>query len=254
MDVKDVAAVVTGGASGLGQATARRLAKDGAKVTVLDMNADKLAEVAGEIGGLAAPCDVTDPDSVRAALDAGKEAHGPARIVVNCAGVVHGGRVVGKNGPMDLAAFNRVVAINLSGTFNVMSQAAWDMKGLEPMNDAGEVGVVINTTSVAAFEGQFGQCAYAASKGGVAALTLPATRELCGMGVRVMCIAPGIFHTPMFGALPQEVMDGLLAKTIFPKRLGNAEEYADLVAAIVGNPMLNGEVIRLDGGIRLEPR
>lgn len=253
MDVKGVAAVVTGGASGLGRATAKALAEAGARVTVLDVKEEDLKAVAAEIGAVAAPCDVTDVDSVKAALAKGREAHGPARICVNCAGVVHGGRIVGRDGPMDLAGFTRTIHINLIGTFNVMSQAAADMVALEPLED-GERGVVVNTASIAAFEGQVGQAAYSASKGGVAALTLPAAREFASKGVRVMCIAPGIFETPMFEALPQDVLEGLLAKTQFPKRLGRAEEYARLVLTIAGNPMLNGECIRLDGAIRLEPR
>lgn len=253
MDVKGQAAIVTGAASGLGRATATALAAAGAKVTLLDRNAEALADVAKEIGALAAPCDVTSVDSVREAIAKGRDAHGPARICVNCAGVVHGGRIVGREGPMDLDAFSRVVQINLIGTFNVMSQAAADMVALEELED-GERGVIVNTTSVAAFEGQFGQAAYSASKGGVAALTLPAAREFASKGVRVMCIAPGIFETPMFNGLPKETLDALLAKTLYPKRLGSPAEYAKLVMSICDNKMLNGEVIRLDGAIRLEPR
>ncbi|WP_404382913.1 SDR family NAD(P)-dependent oxidoreductase [Caenispirillum salinarum] len=253
MDVKGQAAIVTGAASGLGRATATALAAAGAKVTLLDRDAEKLEAVAKEIGGLAAACDVTSADSVKDAIAKGRDAHGPARICVNCAGVVHGGRIVGREGPMDLDAFSRVVQINLIGTFNVMSQAAADMLTLEEMNE-GERGVIINTTSIAAFEGQFGQSAYSASKGGVASLTLPAAREFAPKGVRVMCIAPGIFETPMFNNLPQETLDALLAKTLYPKRLGKPEEYAKLVLSICDNIMLNGETIRLDGAIRLEPR
>lgn len=253
MDVKGHAAVVTGAASGLGRATAAKLAAAGAKVTMLDRDADRLQAAAEEIGGLAAPCDVTDTASVKDALAKGRDAHGAARIAVNCAGVVHGGRIVGREGPMDLEAFNRIVQINLIGTFNVMSQAAADMLTLEELEE-GERGVIVNTTSIAAFEGQFGQAAYAASKGGVASLTLPAAREFATKGVRVMCIAPGIFETPMFAGLPQETLDALLAKTLFPKRLGKPEEYGDLVLSICSNRMLNGDVIRLDGAIRLEPR
>ena len=253
MNVQGQAAIVTGAASGLGRATAAALAAAGAKVTLLDLNEDKLTAAAREIGGLAAVCDVTDAASVKAAIAKGREAHGPARIAINCAGVVHGARIVGKEGAMDLGAFSRVIQINLIGTFNVMSQAAADMVGLDPLEE-GERGVIVNTTSVAAFEGQFGQAAYAASKGGVASLTLPAAREFAPKGVRVMCIAPGIFETPMFEGLPPDVLDSLLAKTLFPKRLGKASEYADLVLSICGNRMLNGTVIRLDGAIRLEPR
>lgn len=253
MDVKGVAAVVTGGASGLGRATAQALIDAGARVTVLDVKEDELKAAARAMGALAAPCDVTSAESVKAALAAAREAHGPARLCVNCAGVVHGGRIVGRDGPMDLAAFTRVIHINLIGTFNVMSQAAADMVGLEPMAE-GERGLIVNTASIAAFEGQFGQAAYSASKGGVAALTLPAAREFAPKGVRVMCIAPGIFETPMFEGLPQDTLDGLLSKTLFPQRLGRPEEYARMVLAIAANPMLNGTAIRLDGAIRLEPR
>jgi len=253
MDVKGVAAVVTGGASGLGRATAQALIAAGARVTVLDVKEDELKAAAKDMGALAAPCDVTSAESVKAALATAREAHGPARVCVNCAGVVHGGRIVGRDGPMDLAAFTRIIHINLIGTFNVMSQAAADMVALEPMEE-GERGLIVNTASIAAFEGQFGQAAYSASKGGVAALTLPAAREFAPKGVRVMCIAPGIFETPMFENLPQETLDGLLSKTLFPARLGRAEEYARLVLSIAGNPMLNGTAIRLDGAIRLEPR
>ncbi|MGC2855935.1 SDR family NAD(P)-dependent oxidoreductase [Novispirillum sp. DQ9] len=253
MDVKGVAAIVTGGASGLGRATAQALIDAGARVTVLDVKEDDLRAAAADMGALAAPCDVTSAESVKAALATAREAHGPARICVNCAGVVHGGRIVGRDGPMDLAAFTRVIHINLIGTFNVMSQAAADMVGLEPMTE-GERGLIVNTASIAAFEGQFGQAAYSASKGGVAALTLPAAREFAPKGIRVMCIAPGIFETPMFEGLPQETLDGLLAKTLYPQRLGRPEEYARMVLAIAANPMLNGTAIRLDGAIRLEPR
>ena len=253
MDVKGVAAVVTGGASGLGRATAQALMDAGARVTVLDVKEDELKAAAKDMGAVAAVCDVTSAESVKAALATAREAHGPARICVNCAGVVHGGRIVGRAGPMDLAAFTRIIHINLIGTFNVMSQAAADMVTLEPMAE-GERGLIVNTASIAAFEGQFGQAAYSASKGGVAALTLPAAREFAPKGVRVMCIAPGIFETPMFEGLPQETLDGLLSKTLFPHRLGRPEEYARMVLAIAGNTMLNGTAIRLDGAIRLEPR
>jgi NAD(P)-dependent dehydrogenase (short-subunit alcohol dehydrogenase family) len=253
MQVQGLAAVVTGGASGLGKATAKALVDAGAKVTVLDVNAEALAASAAEIGALAVPCDVTDVESVKAALAKAQEAHGPTRINVNCAGVVHGGRIVGKHGPMDLGGFARTIQINLIGTFNVMSQAAAQMMAADPL-DQGERGVIVNTASVAATDGQIGQAAYSASKGGVAALTLPAAREFAPAGIRVMCIAPGLFETPMMTGLPEEVYDSLVAKTLFPKRLGKASEYGDLVLSICNNQMLNGELIRLDGSLRLEPR
>lgn len=245
MNIQGMAAVVTGGASGLGRATAKALGEAGAKVTILDVNEAALTATAQEIGALPVVTDVTNPESVQAALATARAAHGPARLCVNCAGVVMGGRIVGKHGPMDLAAFSRVISINLIGTFNVMSQAAADMLALEPLDD-GERGLIVNTASIAAFEGQLGQAAYSASKGGVAALTLPAAREFAPKGVRVMCIAPGIFETPMFNGLPQETLDGLLATTLFPQRLGKPEEYGALVLAIAANRMLNGECIRLD--------
>lgn len=253
MDVKGLAAIVTGGASGLGKATAKALVDAGAKVTILDVKEAELTATAAEIGALAAVCDVTSVDSVKAALAKGRDAHGAARVCVNCAGVVHGGRIVGRDGPMDLAAFSRVIQINLIGTFNVMSQAAADMVALDAL-EGDERGVIVNTASIAALEGQFGQVAYSASKGGVAALTLPAAREFSTKGVRVMCIAPGLFETPMMTGLPDEVYDSLVAKTLYPHRLGKPEEYGELVLSICGNRMLNGELIRLDGAIRLEPR
>ncbi|KAA5605760.1 SDR family NAD(P)-dependent oxidoreductase [Roseospira marina] len=253
MRIKDHAAVVTGGASGLGAATARVLAEAGARVTVLDVNEDGARATAEAIGGLGLACDVTSAESVAAALAAATEAHGPARLCVNCAGVVAGGRVVGKEGAHDLAVFSRVIAINLIGTFNVMSQAAAAMVDLAP-EDEHERGVIVNTASIAATEGQVGQAAYAASKGGVASLTLPAARDLARHGVRVMCIAPGLFETPMFESLPPDVYDALIKKTLHPHRLGRPEEFGRMVRALVENPMMNGSVVRLDGALRLEPR
>jgi NAD(P)-dependent dehydrogenase (short-subunit alcohol dehydrogenase family) len=253
MQVSGLAAVVTGGASGLGKATAKALIDAGAKVSILDVNAQALAASAAEIGAYAIPCDVTDVESVKAALSQARDQHGTARVCVNCAGVVHGGRIVGKHGPMDLAAFARTIQINLVGTFNVMSQAAADMMAADLLDD-GARGVIVTTASVASTDGQVGQAAYSASKGGVAALTLPAAREFAPAGIRVMCIAPGLFETPMMTGLPPDVYDSLVAKTLFPKRLGKAAEYGDLVLAICNNTMLNGEIIRLDGALRLEPR
>jgi NAD(P)-dependent dehydrogenase (short-subunit alcohol dehydrogenase family) len=253
MDPKGHAAIVTGGASGLGAATAQALAAAGAKVALLDINIDGAREVAGRMGGLAIRCDVTGADDTMAALKEARERHGPARILVNCAGIGPAKRIVGRDGPMPLSDFERVIAINLVGTFNMMRLAAADMQPLDPLAD-GERGVIVSTASVAAFEGQIGQAAYAASKGGVAALTIPAAREFAQFGVRVMAIAPGIFGTPMLRALPQAAQDSLGASVPFPKRLGTPREFADLVLTIVHSNYLNGEVIRLDGALRMAPR
>jgi len=253
MDPKGHAAVVTGAASGLGAETAAALARAGAKVALLDVNLDGAREHAGRIGGLAIRCDVTSADDAVAALKAAREAHGIARILVNCAGVGPAKRMVGRDGPMPLAEFEKVIAINLIGTFNMMRLAAADMQNLEPLADQ-ERGVIVSTASVAAYEGQIGQTAYSASKGGVAALTIPAARELAQFGIRVMAIAPGIFGTPMLRALPQETQDSLGASVPFPKRLGNPSEFAALVMHCVRNGYLNGEVIRLDGALRMAPR
>jgi NAD(P)-dependent dehydrogenase (short-subunit alcohol dehydrogenase family) len=253
MDARNQAAVVTGGGSGLGQATARVLARAGARVTVLDLNGEAAARTAAEIGGHAVACDVSDAASVEAALAEARDRHGPARICVNCAGIVAGGRVVGKKGAHPLDAFAKVVTINLIGTFNVMRLAAEQMSGLDPLED-GERGVIVNTSSVAAFEGQIGQCAYAASKGGVASLSLPAARELAPRGIRVVAIAPGLFETPMIAGMPPEVHASLVASTLHPHRLGRPAEFGELVLHIVGQPMLNGSTIRLDGALRMAPQ
>jgi len=253
MDPNGHAAIVTGAGSGLGAETAAALAHTGAKVALLDINIDGARQQADKIGGLAIRCDVTSSDDAVAALKAARERHGPARILVNCAGVGPAKRMVGRDGPMPLAEFEKVIAINLIGTFNMMRLAAADMQSLEPLADH-ERGVIVSTASVAAFEGQIGQTAYAASKGGVAALTIPAARELSQFGIRVMAIAPGIFGTPMLRALPQAAQDSLGASVPFPKRLGEPREFADLVLTIVRSNYLNGEVIRLDGALRMAPR
>ena len=253
MDITGHAAVVTGGASGLGAATADALARAGAKVTCLDINLDGARAVADKIGGLAVHCDVTDPDQAVAALAQARGKHGAARILINCAGVGPAKRIVGRDGPMPLADFARVININLIGTFNLMRLVAADMQGLEPLAD-GERGVIVSTASVAAFEGQIGQAAYAASKGGVAALTLPAAREFAQFGIRVNAIAPGIFQTPMLMALPEEAQKSLAAAVPFPKLLGRPEQFAALVRHIIENTYINGEVIRLDGALRMAPR
>lgn len=253
MRISGQSAIVTGAASGLGAATARALAEAGARVAVLDLDGDAAGRVAREIGGLAVACDVADAASAEQAVATARAAHGPARIAVNCAGIAPAARIVGRNGPMPLADFERVIRVNLIGTFNMLRLATADMSGLEPLED-GERGVVVNTASIAAFEGQIGQSAYAASKGGVAALTLPAAREFARSGIRVLAIAPGTFETPMMAAMPAEVKEALAAKTPYPPRLGRPEEFAALVLHILGNVMLNGSVLRLDGALRMEPR
>jgi NAD(P)-dependent dehydrogenase (short-subunit alcohol dehydrogenase family) len=253
MDPKGHAAIVTGAASGLGAETAAALARAGAKVALLDVNLDAAQAQARAVGGLAIRCDVTSSDDAVKALKAARDAHGVARILINCAGIGPAKRIVGRDGPMPLADYERVIAINLIGTFNMLRLAAADMQALEPLAD-GERGVIVSTASVAAFEGQIGQAAYASSKGGVAALTIPAARELAQFGIRVMAIAPGIFGTPMLRALPQAAQDSLGASVPFPKRLGEPREFADLVLTIVRSNYLNGEVIRLDGALRMAPR
>ena len=253
MDMAGQAAIVTGGGSGLGAATAMRLAADGARVAVIDVNRDAAKSVANTIGGLALGGDVADEAAMTAALAESRAAHGPLRVLVNCAGIASGRRVVGRDGPMPLAEFERVVRVNLVGTFNMIRLASAEMSTVAPLAD-GERGVIVSTASVAAFEGQIGQAAYSASKGGVAALTLPVARELAQHGVRVVTIAPGLFMTPMVAALPDDVKASLAASIPFPRRLGAAEEYAALVAHIVDNRYLNGEVIRLDAALRMAPK
>ncbi len=253
MNIKGLAAIVTGGASGLGAATTRALANAGAKVAIFDVNEKAAAEVAAEIKGIAVTCDVADAASGEAAVKKAAEAHGAARVLVNCAGVGPAKRIVGRDSPQPLAEYERVIRINLIGTFNMMRLVGAAMQPLDVL-PGGDRGVIVSTASVAAFEGQIGQAAYASSKGGVAALTLPAAREFAQFGVRVMAIAPGIFGTPMLHALPQEAQDSLGASVPFPKRLGEPSEFAALVMHIVGNGYLNGEVIRLDGALRMAPR
>ncbi len=253
MEIKGHAALVTGGASGLGAETARQLAAAGARVTILDLNEQAGSKIAAEISGSYVPCDVSSGPSVEAAVAKAREAHGPARILVNCAGIGTAKRLVGKDGPMPLEDFTRVIQINLVGTFNVMRVAAADMIKQPELAD-GERGVIVNTSSVAAYDGQVGQVAYAASKGGIVSMTLPLARDLSQFGVRVMTIAPGLFLTPLLETLPGEIQKSLAASIPFPKRLGHAEEFARLALHIVSNVHLNGEVIRLDGALRLPPR
>jgi NAD(P)-dependent dehydrogenase (short-subunit alcohol dehydrogenase family) len=253
MKLEQQAALVTGGASGLGAETARHLARAGAKVTILDVNLELAQQVAGEIGGLAIQCNVADAAAAEAAVAQARAAHGPARVLVNCAGIATAQRIVGREGPMPLEAFTRVIQVNLIGSFNLMRLAAADMTKLDPLED-GERGVIISTASIAAYEGQIGQAAYSASKGGIVSLTLPAAREFAQFGIRVLAIAPGLFHTPLLASLPQAAQESLAAAIPFPRRLGRPEEYARLVLHILENVMLNGEVIRLDGALRMAPR
>jgi NAD(P)-dependent dehydrogenase (short-subunit alcohol dehydrogenase family) len=229
------------------------MATAGAKVTLLDVNMQAANAVAKEIGGIAISCDVSDAGSAENAIAAAREAQGPARVLVNCAGIGPAERIVSRNGPMPLENFRRVIEINLIGTFNLTRLAAADMVGLEPMED-NERGVIISTASVAAFEGQIGQAAYSASKGGVHALTIVGAREFARSGIRVNTIAPGLFRTPMLLGMPQEVQDSLAASVPYPSRFGLPEEYAKLAISILDNVMLNGETIRLDGAIRMAPR
>ena len=262
MNIQGQAALVTGGASGLGAQTARELAKRGAKVAVLDRNGEGAKALAAEIGAygkaVGIACDITSTDSVLAALAQATAAHGTARILMNIAGIGSAKRIVGKDGsPAPLEDFRRVVEVNLIGTYNVTRLAVAEMVKLAPLADAhhsGERGVVVNTASVAAFDGQVGQQAYSASKGGVVGMTLPMARDLAQFGVRVVTIAPGLFLTPLMAELPQAVQDSLAASIPFPKRLGQPQEFAHLAASIVENMALNGEVIRLDGALRMAPR
>ena len=255
MEVAGRTFLVTGGGSGLGAATVRSLAEAGAKVLVADLNEEAGGQLAGEIGAAArfVHTDVTDERSAHAAVDTAVHELGGLHGVVNCAGIAIGAKVLGKNGPHDLEAFSKVIQVNVVGTFNVIRLAAAVMKWNEPFG-SGERGVIVNTASVAAFEGQIGQAAYAASKGGVVSMTLPIARELANHGIRVVTIAPGIFDTPMMAGLPEEARDSLGKQVPFPSRLGRPEEYAALARHIIQNEMLNGEVIRLDGAIRMTPR
>jgi len=253
MNLNGHAAVVTGGGSGLGAATASLLAERGCKVALIDINEAAAKAHAAAIGGIGIRCDVSDAESAETAMTAARDAHGPARVLVNCAGIGTAGRVIGRDGPLKLEAFERVIRINLIGTFNMIRLAAAEMSALDPLED-GERGVIVNTASIAAFDGQVGQAAYAASKGGVVGMTLPIARELARNGVRVMTIAPGVFHTPMVDGLPSEVRQSLGDGVPFPRRLGLPAEYAALAAHIIGNRFLNGEVIRLDGALRMAPR
>ncbi len=254
MQIQGQAALVTGGASGLGEATARALAAQGAKVAVLDRNAELAEKVAAEIGGVACPCDITDPASVQAAIDKAAAAHGPARILMNVAGIGSAKRVVQRDGSAaPLEDFVRVININLIGTYNVSRLFAAACSKLDAL-DNGERGVMMFTASVAAFDGQVGQQAYSASKAGLAGMTLPMARDLAQHAIRVCTVAPGLFATPLMKELPEAVQQSLAASIPFPPRLGKPEEFAELACHIVTNGHLNGEVIRLDGALRMAPR
>ena len=254
MQIEGLAAIVTGGASGLGGATAERLAKAGARVTIFDLNAELGTAHAATIGGRFARVDVTDEAAVENAIEEAEAVNGKARILVNCAGIGPPAKVVGRDGKaLPLGDFAKIINVNLLGTFNVLSKFAARIHDAEIIGEE-ERGVIVNTASAAAFDGQIGQAAYSASKGGVVGMTLPIARELARYGIRVMAIAPGLFWTPLLASLPQEALDSLDKQPPFPNRLGRPEEYAQMVESIIANPMLNGETIRLDAAIRMAPK
>ncbi len=255
MDITGKVALITGGASGLGAGTAKMIVAEGGHVVIADVNEAAGQALVKELGHTArfVRTDVTDAAQADAAVKTAMDEFGALHISIQCAGIADAQRVIGKNGPADLERFSKVIRINLIGAFNVARLAAWVMAPNAP-NEEGERGVIINTASVAAFDGQIGQAAYAASKGGIAAMTLPLARDLSGVGIRVMTIAPGIFDTPMLAGMPEDVRASLAAMVPFPKRLGKPSDYAQLVRDIIENPMLNGEVIRLDGAIRMAPK
>ena len=254
MDINGAGAIISGGASGLGEATARVLAAAGAKVTLVDLNADKGKALADELGGVFVQTDVTDEEQVQAAVDQAVGTGAPLRIAVACAGIGWASRIVGRDGtPHDLGAYKKVVEVNLFGTFNLWRIAGSAISKTDPL-DGGSRGAMVGTASVAAFDGQIGQISYSASKGGVVGMTLPAARDLAPVGVRVCTIAPGLFDTPLLGMLPEEQKAALAKDVVFPKRLGTPEEYARLVKAIAEIDYLNGETIRLDGALRMPPK
>ncbi|MBT2681534.1 3-hydroxyacyl-CoA dehydrogenase [Bacillus sp. ISL-35] len=255
MKMSEIKAIVTGGASGLGEATVRKIIGQGGKAAILDLSVERGEALVKELGEQAVfiKTDVTSEEEVRNAVNKASESFGFINTVVNCAGIGVAGKLLSRKGVHSLDMFSKVIAINLIGTFNVIRLAFEQMSKNDP-NELGERGVIINTASVAAFDGQIGQAAYSASKGGVVGMTLPIARELAAYGIRVMTIAPGLFHTPMFDSLPAEARDSLGKMVPFPQRLGYPEEYAQLAESIIINPMLNGETIRLDGAIRMQPK
>lgn len=253
MQIPTQSVLVAGGGSGIGAAAAKHLAGLGAKVAVLDIDLDGAKATAEAIGGLGLACDIASAQSAEDAVAAARAAHGPARILVNCAGILSPGRILGKDGPMSLDVFRRVIEVNLIGAFNLLRLAAADMATLAPLAD-GERGVVINTSSIAAYEGQIGQIAYATSKAGMAGMTLPAARDLARHGIRVLSVAPGLVATPMLTRLPQDMQDALAQSIPFPQRLAEPAEVARLVQHMIENVMLNGEVVRLDGALRMPPK
>ena len=257
MDMKEKVAVVTGGASGIGQAVARRLAEAGGKVAIFDLNEDAGQAMVAELGAdncVFANVNVVDEASVKAGIEATVSAMGAIHVNVNCAGIGNAAKTLGKNGPFPLDLWNTVIAVNLTGTFNVLRLCAEVMAKNEPLTDDGARGVIINTASVAAYEGQMGQAAYSASKGGIVGMTLPIARDLSTIGIRVNTIVPGLINTPLFNGLTPEFVESLSQSVLYPKRLGRPEEIAQLAAAIVDNDYINGECIRMDGGIRMQPR
>ena len=254
MNVSRLAAVVTGGGSGLGEATVREMCAQGMQVAALDLNEQALQSIATETGALPIVCDVSDEESAQSALQQASESHGIARLLVNCAGIAPPQRIVGREGASPLADFARVINVNLIGTYNMMRLFAEALIPQEPLADDGERGVIVNTASVAAYDGQIGQAAYSSSKGAVVALNLVAAREFASFGIRTMAIAPGLMGTPMLKGLPEEAQLSLAGQVPFPKRLGHPQEFASLVSEICRNRLLNGEVIRLDGAIRMAPK
>lgn len=255
MVIKNLTALVTGGASGLGEAVVRRLVKNGANVVIADLNEERGKALVAELGRKTkfAKCDVSSEKDAQKAVNLAISRYGKLHILVNCAGVAPPARTIGKDGPHPLAQFQKIINVNLVGSFNMIRLAAWEMAQNEP-NEEGERGVIINTASVAAYDGQIGQAAYSASKGGIVGMTLPIARDLSRNGIRVMTIAPGIFKTPLMASLPEDAQISLGQQVPFPSRLGKPEEYAQLTQSIIENPMLNGEVIRLDGAIRMAPK
>jgi len=254
MELKNTVVVITGAGSGLGASTAHYLGKKGAQIAVLDVNKDAVDQVAKEINGLGIICDVTNEESVKSALKQVKEKFGAPRVCINCAGILGGERIVGREGPMKVEHFRKVIEIDLVGTFIVMEFALAEMMTLDPLPATNERGVVINVASIAAFEGQIGQVAYSASKAGVIGMTLPAAREMGKFGIRVVAVAPGVFETPMMQKASDKIREGLLANAIFPNRFGQPEEFAKFVAHIIDNPMINGDALPLDGAMRMPPQ